>query len=566
VITQLRNNKIALISILSSLFLIPLFILSMSTTKQLNSRAMDYAPAQSNNILSTVVPLNITTKINNFTISGNVKLNSDTSFIRVILVDTNNIEYLVYEAYPLIANSNNFNIENACYETCAFNSIVPKDVKIEGYKAEILNLKTKSELLSQSKFSNELSVNSLSSKETSKVAMMNNQIKKNGLKWVAGETSVSKLSYQNKKKILGAKTNDSNNSLIPNLQGFEYYKSGVFEIKGTSANNTTQAIPTNTPRPVVTSVPYTIIKQWDWRNRHGKNWVSPVKNQLTCGSCWAFAGISTTESAINLYYNQILNIDLSEQDSVCRHSGSCQYGGFWTDTLRELMSTGIVTESCYPYTSNETCGESCPNSASQLWKIKNFNYISSWPYTDLLLKQHVIEKGPIPFVVRRWWHVMTLVGYELEQISGQTIWIVKNSWGTDWGEGGFGKIILPENEREYSGYVEEPYFSSNPSQYQIACTDNDKDRYCNWGISKTKPTSCPSTCTSAKDCDDSNPNLGPFDANYNCKNLRVLSKESPIAGYICGGLKKAICPTGMTCLYDNNSTVPPSSYAQGICK
>ena len=51
---------------------------------------------------------------------------------------------------------------------------------------------------------------------------------------------------------------------------------------------------------------------------------------------------------------------------------------------------------------------------------------------------------------------------------------------------------------------------------EINCTDNDNDTYCNWGISETKPSTCPAFCKDLKDLDDSNPSIIGFDFRTTC--------------------------------------------------
>jgi hypothetical protein len=85
---------------------------------------------------------------------------------------------------------------------------------------------------------------------------------------------------------------------------------------------------------------------WDWRNVHGENWMPEIRNQRTpdydgnikstwCGSCWVFGVTGATEIAINLFYNQHLDVHLSEEQSVCAHKNGCS-GGKPTWTLNEL--------------------------------------------------------------------------------------------------------------------------------------------------------------------------------------------------------------------------------------
>jgi hypothetical protein len=63
-------------------------------------------------------------------ISGSVQLNSDTSIVRIILVDSYENEYLVFESYPLIDTLNSFSFTNKCEETCLLDATTPQSLKI----------------------------------------------------------------------------------------------------------------------------------------------------------------------------------------------------------------------------------------------------------------------------------------------------------------------------------------------------------------------------------------------------------------------------------------------------
>jgi C1A family cysteine protease len=97
---------------------------------------------------------------------------------------------------------------------------------------------------------------------------------------------------------------------IPNFQGFEYYKGGYFMLPGSI--NEYKSFPESE-----------YANEFSWRNRHGKDWVTPVKHQGSCRSCWAFAPIAATELLVNIYYNSQLNYDLSEQHIISSTSGAC---------------------------------------------------------------------------------------------------------------------------------------------------------------------------------------------------------------------------------------------------
>lgn len=490
--------------------------------------------------------LAISQPIFKFTVSGQVQLNEVEAFARVILVDTKQQEYLVYEANSVLADKNNFPITDVCEETCILDSIIPDHYRVESHNAEITITKTnysqnQAVRLKQAPMMAEAIKNNKAVVDKVKINKINQLAAAKNKRWQAGETSISKLTYSQKKKLFGL-------PVLPDLQGFEYYRGGIFEVAAAAPTPAPKPsllpsplpTPTPTPTPIPSpfstptpspkpspspAVPSIYRSQWDWRNTHGANWMTPVRNQLSCGSCWAFAAIGITEAEANLYYNQHLNIDLSEQDSVCLHPGSCGFGGYSGDTLNELKTQGLVNEACYSYTGNEVCSGRCGDWQNQLWKTTEYNWID-WPYQDDVLKQILITKGPITFGIPSWWHVMTLAGYETDSLTQQTVWIMKNSWGTDWGEAGYAKLIVPESDRYHFWLTAQPFSVNDPGK-PISCVDQDKDSYCNWGISAAKPGICPAACQNQKDCDDSNPNFGPFKSDYSCQTINNFSSPSP---------------------------------------
>ena len=66
----------------------------------------------------------------------------------------------------------------------------------------------------------------------------------------------------------------------------------------------------------------------------------------------------------------------------------------------------------------------------------------------------------------------------------------------------------------------------------VVCVDRDNDGYCDWGISETMPETCPNSCYSEKDCDDSSAYLGPFDANFNCMAITTCQEDVNDDGFI----------------------------------
>ena len=90
----------------------------------------------------------------------------------------------------------------------------------------------------------------------------------------------------------------------------------------------------------------------------------------------------------------------------------------------------------------------------------------------------------------------------------QTVWIFKNSYGTSHGDGGYTIVEASIDEIGWGTLPTGPFIPPTGEFYEINCVDKDNDEFCNWGITEDKPNTCPASCKSEKDWDDSNPNIG----------------------------------------------------------
>ncbi|MCW1296501.1 MAG: hypothetical protein OH319_02365 [Candidatus Parvarchaeota archaeon] len=215
--------------------------------------------------------------------------------------------------------------------------------------------------------------------------------------------------------------------------------------------------------------------RFDWRNWKGKNWLTPVKDQAACGSCWAMATIGAIEAKYKIGQNNAnLNPDLSEQYAVsdCGIIGSCNGGNPFHILNYMKNNIGIVDETCFPYQSQRCCWSNgsctlactheggcanpgdCSNLCSrpQRWKILDFHEITYFVNGALQVdevKRAIICHGPI--IACDCGHCIVLVGWNVGN------WIFKNSWGVSWGNGGYGEAPIQGYECsiwEYVAYVE----------------------------------------------------------------------------------------------------------------
>jgi C1A family cysteine protease len=226
--------------------------------------------------------------------------------------------------------------------------------------------------------------------------------------------------------------------------------------------------------------PYTEIRddlpaEWDWRDVDGQDWTTPIKDQLqdVCGSCWAFGALGGLEAMIKIWENDSsLDVDLSEQYMLSCSPGDCN-GWYWTSTLLWIKGNGAIPEACFPYQAEDTipCEDKCPEWGSLLVGVENYKKVSS---NVSVIQSALVEHGPLPAsmdvyedfypnyaggVYQYTWggyvfgHCVTIVGYN-NSWGGpdEGYWIVKNSWGTNWGEDGWFRIAYGECNMEKGVY------------------------------------------------------------------------------------------------------------------
>ncbi len=192
----------------------------------------------------------------------------------------------------------------------------------------------------------------------------------------------------------------------------------------------------------------------DWRNIGGASYVTGIRNQGGCGSCWAFGATAAFESAFLIQQGTPgQEFDRSEQDVLsCSRGGDCT-GGFTDVALSYIVGTGIVDDACFAYVGDSLpCADKCRDWDRRTFKARGIEAVAG----DVETLKAALQRGPTTAcfttyedfnaygggVYQHVWgyvtggHSVELIGYD----DVQQAFIAKNSWGDGWGEKGFFRI------------------------------------------------------------------------------------------------------------------------------
>lgn len=485
--------------------------------------------------------------------SGNVKFISPTGSVRILASDHYGYEALVYESFPSLAPKGGNDIfESMGLETGRVKNFIPEKIHVRISGAEVTNLKLlvsglngigqppSGFLHADTKPVSRFPQPGRFNEDTMRQAFinrLNKSLRNSGALWVAGDTPFSRLSYEKKKEMYGG--------VVPNFNGAEYYIGGIFDVEDYAYTSGQ-------------SQPSSYIPDFDWRTRHSATvkgapyfqneitgWITPVKDQGNCGSCWAFSAIGAMEAVAKLYRNTTYDFDLSEQELVsCSGAGSCS-GGWPSIALDYISHNKIQDELSFPYKAQDRpCSEkgkplyTVKNDGMTIFSLANNDFASTEKLKSMLLK------NPIAGLIDAWRHAMTLVGYRTIKAGdvvyetyktritiqpgdpriGKTAWIFKNSWGEKWGDHGFLYAFVdirnmvssatPTLPFEYNYYPANNPSAASPALASALLTpaqacDKDNDGYYWWGIGP-RPGNLPANAKWEEDSDDSDASIGPM--------------------------------------------------------
>jgi len=210
-----------------------------------------------------------------------------------------------------------------------------------------------------------------------------------------------------------------------------------------------------------------VPEAFDWRS---KNAVTPTKNQGQCGSCWAFSATEAIESQWFLAGNPLTSLAPQQIVDCDKVDQGCNGGDTPTAYQYVINAGGMEPETAYPYVGeDETCAF---KSSSVVANIKGWTYITkNKNETEMVQKLYAL--GPLSICVdaASWQfyvggvvehlcyndldHCVLITGYndKYDWLDRKIpVWVIRNSWGADWGYDGY---LYVERNEDLCGVADE---------------------------------------------------------------------------------------------------------------
>lgn len=212
---------------------------------------------------------------------------------------------------------------------------------------------------------------------------------------------------------------------------------------------------------------------WDWRNVSGRSYLDSVLDQGECGSCYAVSTTHMLSARLRIRQGNPDEEGFSEDFPLhCSEYNQGCNGGYAFLVSRWSQDIGLLPKSCAAYSGTQgRCTLSCDAaSLKQRWRAANHHYVGGYygAATEAEIMRELVRDGPlvasfapkpdlmyysggiyssVPNQRTEWErvdHAVLLVGYGEEH--GRKYWILQNSWGKSWGEGGFFRMVRGTDE------------------------------------------------------------------------------------------------------------------------
>eukprot|EP00418_Pyrodinium_bahamense_P006689 CAMPEP_0179023558 /NCGR_PEP_ID=MMETSP0796-20121207/6993_1 /TAXON_ID=73915 /ORGANISM="Pyrodinium bahamense, Strain pbaha01" /LENGTH=388 /DNA_ID=CAMNT_0020719475 /DNA_START=69 /DNA_END=1235 /DNA_ORIENTATION=+ len=227
-----------------------------------------------------------------------------------------------------------------------------------------------------------------------------------------------------------------------------------------------------------------------------KNWTRllaarAVRNQGSCGSCWAIASTTMLQAHTEIHTREARTFSPQQLVSCVPNPQHCGGGGGCTGATVELAMDWVMRHGCaeeyqVPYVSSDTrCPAPVQQGGSAVLADSGDKGIAAafgmhgWerlPENEYLPLMHaVVERGPVAVsVAARTWtiyaggifdgcakdaildHAVVLMGFGVDPLNGDPYWLVQNSWGTGWGEGGRIRLLRHTSNTAWCGVDDQP--------------------------------------------------------------------------------------------------------------
>lgn len=195
-----------------------------------------------------------------------------------------------------------------------------------------------------------------------------------------------------------------------------------------------------------------VPESFDWRD-YGV--LSHIKSQGSCGGCWAFSALTSLESAIYRKYGYLPVLSVQQLVDCDGGNWGCS-GGIIHNAYQYIRNYGVEEAQTYPYEYGQ--GSCRYNGSRSKFSLANFVYLGDGD--EEKMKSMLVKYGPLAITINanllQYYtdgvinvsydscpyapsHGVVIVGYGTTT-RGLDYWIVRNSWGPSWGEGGYFRI------------------------------------------------------------------------------------------------------------------------------